>query len=152
MEPLLGWNQAEVVNYVTNCYEIGYTTDMFVVMNIDKWNGLPSNVKKVFTEVSEEWMEKHAKVWTYYDKAAADYFLTFPGREIIELPSTEMARWVDAAATVKDSYTADKSAMGLPVADYEDYLNERAAYWSGQALSEADCVTWVETELKPLVP
>jgi TRAP-type C4-dicarboxylate transport system substrate-binding protein len=152
MEPLLGWNQAEVVNYVTNCYEIGYTTDFIVVMNSDKWNDLPSNVKQVFTDVSEEWVEKHAKLWTYYDKAAADYFLTFPGREIIELSDTEMARWVDAAAVVKDTYMAEKGAMGLSVEDYENYLNERVAYWSGQAPSEADCVAWVEAELKPLAP
>ena len=152
MEPLLGWNQAEVVNYVTNCYDVAYTTDFIVVMNLDKWNILPSDIQQVFTEVSEEWAEKHAKLWTYYDKAAADYFLTFPGREIIELSAAEMARWVDATAVVKDNYMVEKAALGLPVDDFEDYLNERVAYWSARALSEEDCVAWVEAELKPLVP
>jgi len=152
MEPLLGWNQAEVVKYVTNCYEVGYTTDFIVVMNLDKWNSLPSDIKEVFTEVSEEWAEKHAKLWTYYDKAAADYFMTFSGREIIELSAAEMARWVDAAAVVKDTYMVDKTALGLPVDDYEDYINERVAYWSALAPSEAECVAWVEDELEPLAP
>jgi TRAP-type C4-dicarboxylate transport system substrate-binding protein len=152
MEPLLGWSQAEVVKYVTNCYEVGYTTDFFVVMNLDKWNALPGDIQDIFTEVSAEWAEKHAKLWTYYDKAAADYFLTFEGREIIELDAAEMARWVDAAAVVKDTYMTEKGDMGLPVDDYEDYLNERVAYWSARAPSLEDCVTWVETELKPLVP
>lgn len=152
MEPLLGWNQAEVVNYVTNCYDVGYTTDFFVVMNLDKWNELPDDIQDIFTEVSEEWMEKHAKLWTYYDKAAADYFLTFPDREIIELSPTEMARWVDAASVVKDTYMTEKAALGLSVDDFEDYLNERVAYWITQAPSLDDCVTWVETELEPLVP
>jgi TRAP-type C4-dicarboxylate transport system substrate-binding protein len=151
-EVLKGWNQAEVVNYVTNCYGVGYTTDMFVVMNLDKWNSLPSDIQQVFTEVSQEWIEKHAKVWVYYDKVGKDYFLTFDGREWIELSSGEMARWVDAAAVVKDTYMAEKGAMGLSVEDYESYLNERVAYWSGQAPSEADCVAWVEAELKPLAP
>ena len=152
MEPLLGWNQAEVVKYVTNCYEIGYSTDFIVVMSLEKWNSLPSDVKQVFTEVSEEWTEKHAKLWTYYDKAAKDYFLTFPDREIIELSADEMARWVEAAAVVKDTYMVEKAALGLPVDDYENYLNEQVAYWSARAPSEAECVAWVETELKPLVP
>jgi len=152
MEPLLGWNQAEVVNYVTNCYEVAYTTDFFVVMNLDKWNELPGELQDIFTEVSEEWAEKHAMLWTYYDKAAADYFLSFAGKEIIELSATEMARWVDAAAVVKDTYMTDKTALGLPVDDYEDYINERVAYWSALAPSLEACVTWVETELAPLVP
>lgn len=151
-EVLKGWNQAEVVKYVTNCYGVGYTTDMFVVMNLDKWNSLPSDIKKVFTEVSQEWIEKHAKVWVYYDKAGKDYFLTFDGREWIELSPDEMARWIDAASSVKDNYMTDKGAMGLPVDNYESYLNERVAYWSARAPSEAECVSWVETELAPLVP
>jgi TRAP-type C4-dicarboxylate transport system substrate-binding protein len=151
-EVLKGWNQAEVVKYVTNCYGVGYTTDMFVVMNLDKWNSLPSDIKDVFTEVSQEWIEKHAKVWVYYDKVGKDYFLTFEGREWIELSSDEMAKWIDAASSVKDNYMAEKSAMGLPVDNYESYLNERVAYWSEMAPSEADCVSWVETELAPLVP
>jgi len=152
MEPLLGWNQAEVVNYVTNCYEVGYTTDFIVVMNLEKWNSLPSDIKQIFTEVSEEWAEKHAKLWTYYDKAAADYFLSFPGKEIIELSAGEMARWVDAAAVVKDTYMTEKAALGLSVDDYEDYINGRVSYWSTRAPSEEDCVAWVEAELEPLVP
>jgi len=151
-EVLKGWKQAEVVKYVTNCYGVGYTTDMFVVMNLDKWNSLPSDIKKVFTEVSEEWIEKHAKVWVYYDKAGKDYFLTFEGREWIELSPDEMARWIDAASSVKDNYMAEKGAMGLSVDNYESYLNQRVAYWSGMAPSEAECVSWVETELAPLVP
>jgi TRAP-type C4-dicarboxylate transport system substrate-binding protein len=151
-EVLKGWNQAEVVKYVTNCYEVGYTTDMFVVMNLDKWNSLPSDIKEVFNQVSEEWIEKHAKVWVYYDKVGKDYFLTFEGRDWIELSPSEMARWVAAAGSVKDNYMAEKSAMGLPVDDYENYLNERAGYWAGRSPSEEECVAWVEAEVEPLVP
>jgi TRAP-type C4-dicarboxylate transport system substrate-binding protein len=151
-EVLKGWNQADVVNYVTNCYEVGYTTDMFVVMNLEKWNSLPSDIQQIFTDVTEEWAEKHAKVWVYYDKVGKDYFLTFEGREWIELSPAEMARWVDAAAVVKDTYMTEKAALGLPVDDYEDYINERVAYWAALAPSEDECVTWVETELEPLVP
>jgi hypothetical protein len=121
-------------------------------MNSDAWNELPGDIQDIFTEVSEEWAEKHAKLWTYYDKAAADYFLTFEGREIIELDATEMARWVDAASVVKDTYMTEKGDLGLPVDDYEDYLNERVAYWTDRAPSLEECVTWVETELEPLVP
>jgi TRAP-type C4-dicarboxylate transport system substrate-binding protein len=152
MEPLLGWNQAEVVNYVTNCYGVGYTTDMFVVMNIDKWNSLPGDIQDIFTDVSEEWAEKHAMLWSYYDIAAKEYFLSFDGKEVIELSADEMARWIDAAAVVKDTYMVEKAALGLSVDDFEDYLNERADYWADRAPSDDDYMDWFEDELEPLVP
>jgi TRAP-type C4-dicarboxylate transport system substrate-binding protein len=152
MEPLLGWNQAEVVNYVTNCYEVGYTTDMFVVMNLDKWNSLPGDIQDIFTEVSEDWIEKHAMVWSYYDIAAREYFLSFAGKEIIELPADEMARWVDAATVVKDTYMTEKDALGLSVDDFEDYLNDRVAYWSDRSPTDDDFMDWFTDELEPLLP
>ena len=148
-EVLKGWNQAEVVKYVTGCYDIGYTANMFVVMNKAKWDGLPDNVKKAFTEVSEEWIDKHGKAWTYYDKAGIDYFLTFDGREIIQLPPEEMAKWVKATEPIIDQYIKEKTDMGLPAAGYEEYLIEQVKYWSDKGPSEQSCVDWVEEELTP---
>jgi len=147
-EVLKGWKQAEVVKYVTGCYEVGYTANMFVVMNKDKWNSMSGDIQKIFTEVSEEWMEKHGKVWTYYDKAGIDHFLTFEGRELIELPPAEMARWVEATKPLIDEYLKEKTAMGLPAADYQAYLLERTEYWSGKTPTEESCVAWVEEELQ----
>jgi len=146
-EVLKGWKQAEVVKYVTGCYDVGNTTDMFVVMNKDKWDSLPNNIKKIFTEVSEEWIEKHAKVWTYYDKVGIDYFLSFEGRELIELSPQEMARWVEATKPLIDDYIKAKSAMGLPAADYQKYLLERTRYWAEKSPTEESCADWVKREL-----
>ncbi len=152
-EVLKGWKQGDVVKYVTGCYDVGNTTDMFVVMNKDKWDSLPGNIKEIFTEVSQEWIEKHAKVWDYYDKAAVDYFLGLgEGREMIELSPEEMARWVEAAKVVIDEYLAELTAKGLPAADYQEYLLERVAYWSAKAPTAEESAAWVETELEPLVP
>ncbi len=132
-------------------------TDMFVVMNNDKWNALPKDIQDVFTEVSEDWIEKHGKVWDYYDAVAVDYWLEYrekmgdPG-EIIELPPEEMARWVEAAKVVKETYMDEKRAMGLPVEDYEAYLLEQAAYWSDRVPTEEESIAWVKAELEPLKP
>ena len=146
-EVLKGWKQAEVVKYVTLCYGVGNTANMFVVINTEKWDKLPADVKKVFTEVSEEWMEKHAKVWTYYDKAAIDYFLSLEGRELVKLSPEEMARWVKAVEPLISQYIQEKTAMGLPAAEYEKYLVERVKYWTKKAPTEQSCVEWVEKEL-----
>jgi len=152
-EVLKGWNQAEVVKYVTGCYGVGYTADMFVVINKDKWDSLPSDIQKIFTEASEAWIEKHGMVWDYYDKAAIDYFLTFEGREVIELSPDEMARWVSAAGKpLIGQYITEKSALGLTAVEYEKYLLERVEYWSGKSPTAEESLAWVEANLVPLVP
>jgi len=56
IEVLKGWKQAEVIKSTTDCPEIGYTTAMFVVMNLKKWNALPKHIQKVFEEVSRRIM------------------------------------------------------------------------------------------------
>ncbi len=146
-EVLKGWNQAEVVKYVTGCYDVGYTANMFVVMNKDKWDSLSEDTQGIFNEVSKEWIEKHGKVWTYYDKAGIDYFLTFEGRELIELSPVEMARWVEATEPLIGEYITEKTAMGLPADEYEEYLIDQTKYWAGQTPTEQSCVDWVEQEL-----
>ena len=151
-EVLKGWKQAEVVNYVTNCTDVGNTTDMYVVINQDKWDALPENIKTIFTDVSEEWIEKHGMVWDYYDQAAIDYFLSFEGRELIELPADEMARWVDATKVVIDDYLQELTGKGLPASEYQKYLLERVSYWSGQSPAVEESVAWVKANLEPLAP
>ncbi|MFW6150297.1 MAG: TRAP transporter substrate-binding protein [Chloroflexota bacterium] len=146
-EVLKGWNQAEVVRYVTGCYDVGNTTNMFVVMNKDVWDALPAAVQEAFTDVSQEWIEKHGNVWTYYDRVGIEFFHSFEGRELIELSGSEMARWVEAVDPLIQSYIEEKSAMGLPAAEFEDYLESRTEYWSTRAPSEESCVEYVEAEL-----
>lgn len=150
-EVLKGWKQAEVVKYVTNCLGVGYTTDMFVVMNNDKWNALPADIQKVFNEVTEEWIDKHGKVWDWYDSAGIEFFNSLgEGREVIELSDDEMARWVEAAKVVKDTYMLEKGAAGLPVFDYESYISERVAYWTPKSPTLAESYDWVEANVTPL--
>jgi len=75
IEVLKGWKQAEVVKSTTDCPEIGYTTVMFVVMNLKKWNSLPKNIQKVFEEVSSRWIDIHGKVWDDLDQEGRRYIL-----------------------------------------------------------------------------
>jgi len=153
-EVLKGWKQAEVIKYVTGCYDVGNTTMMFVVMNLDKWNALSENVQKVFTQVSIEWTEKHGRVWDYYDKIGIDYFLGLgEGREVIELSPQEMSRWVETAVDpLVEKYIEEKTEAGLPAAEYQEYLLQRVEYWSSKAPTAQQCVDFVERELKALMP
>jgi len=143
---LEGWKQAEIVKYVTECPEVGSTANMYVVMNKDKWDSLPPDIQKVFTDVSNEWIEKHARTWTNYDISGIKFFKTFEGREMIKLSPEEAARWVQATQPLKDNYIKEREAKGLPAAQYETYLMERAQYWAGKTPTDQQCIDFVNAE------
>ncbi|MCX5851709.1 MAG: TRAP transporter substrate-binding protein [Deltaproteobacteria bacterium] len=113
METLKGWKQAEVIKYTTECTDIGYTTAMFVVMNLDKWNALPDDIKKIFEEVSLQWIDKHGTVWDESDAEGRAFSLSL-GNEIIPLSAEENARWAAAAQPAIDEYVKAKEEKGLP--------------------------------------
>ena len=147
-EVLLGWKQAEVVNYVTECLDIGSVSNMYVVMNKDKWNSLPADIQKVFTETSQTWVEYHAKVASAYDKGGMDYFKSQANRKEISLNTDESARWVAAVQPLLNKTITDIKGKNLPGDEYEKYLKDRITYWAGKAVSDADCASWVTANVK----
>jgi len=113
VETLKGWKQGEVVQYVVDSSTIGYTTAMFVVMNQDKWNKLPPDLQKIFTDVSAEWIAKHGAAWDEADQAGRA-FVTELKKESISLPPAEQQRWKAAVKPILDSYVASAKAKNLP--------------------------------------
>lgn len=113
IEALEGWKLGEVVSSTTLNYGSAYTIAFFVVMNKDKWNSLPADIKKVFEEVSEEWIEKTGKSWDEIDQSGME-FVKKRGNKIIELSKEEDERWVKAVRTVLDDYVKSMKEKGLP--------------------------------------
>lgn len=112
-EALKYFKWGEVINSSTVAYGSGYSTGMFIVMNKNKWNSLPPDVQKVFTEVSEEWIEKQAKVWEDIEKEGIE-FTKKRGNKIITLSKEEDARWAAAVRPIQDEYLKAMKAKGLP--------------------------------------
>jgi len=110
IEVLKGWKQGEVIKYTTDCSSVGYTTAMFVVMNKDKWNALPDDVKKVFDDTAEEWVAVHGKAWDAADEEGRKFTLSL-GNEIIALSDEESAKWRKAVEPIIKNY-ADKAPNG----------------------------------------
>ncbi|EFK12000.1 bacterial extracellular solute-binding protein, family 7 [delta proteobacterium NaphS2] len=115
IEVLKGWKQGEVVKYTTDCSDVGYTTAMFVVMNKDKWNALPDDVKKVFEETAEEWVTVHGKAWDAADAEGRKFTLGL-GNEIITLSDEEAAKWRKAVEPIISQY-ASKTPSGAAYVD-----------------------------------
>ncbi|MCF8062563.1 MAG: TRAP transporter substrate-binding protein [Deltaproteobacteria bacterium] len=129
MEVLKGWKQAEVVDYTTECYDIGYTAGFFVVMNLDKWNSLPKEIQQTIEEINEEWVGKYGDAWANSDREGKEYALS-QGNEMIPLSEEESARWVEAVSPVVDQYVKDTEAKGLPGQAYVDFIRAKIKEYS----------------------
>lgn len=133
VETLKGWKQGEVISSVTDSSVIGYTTAMFVTMNKAKWDSLPADLQAVFTEVSDEWVDKHGEAWDLADREGEEFIASL-NHEVIPLDEAEQARWVEAVKPILDEYVAGCKDKGLPgdtfLADTQALVAEAA---EGQA-------------------
>ena len=120
---LKGWKVAEVAKYCTIVSDAGYVTAFWVGMNLDKWNTLPKDIQKIFTEVSEEWVLRTGERWN--EMEIEGYELGKELGHVFIYPSPEeCARWVDAVKPLADKYVADMEAKGLPGREALDYKQE----------------------------
>lgn len=123
IETLKGWKQGEVISYVTKTPAIGYTTAMFVTMNLQKWNSLPPEIKKIFEDVSLEYIDKHGKAWNDADNDAVK-MIEEMGKETIVLTEEETQKWQEKVRPILDLYADNAEARGLPgKAFLSDMLN-----------------------------
>lgn len=123
MEVLKGWKQGEVIDYTTECFSVGYTTAMFVVMNLDKWNALPDDVKKVIDELGALWTNVHGYVWDSTDEQGREFTKSLDN-EIISLSDAESARWREAVAPVLNEYASDTPNGGEYVKKVKELIDK----------------------------
>lgn len=113
VETLKGWKQGQVVKYTIDCTGIGYTTAMFVVMNKKKWEKLPKDVKKVFEDVSNEWITVAGKAWDEADDEGYK-FIAGLGNKVLKLTPEESAKWEKAVEPVVDEYAQTMEDKKIP--------------------------------------
>lgn len=126
MEVLKGWKQGEVIKSTTDCKSVGYTTAMFVVMNRSKWDQLPADVQKIFSEVSQEWIDVHGRTWDNNDEEGRAFTLSL-GNQIIPLSDAESAKWKDAVQPIIDNYVQSAKSKGLEGDAFVKTLNDLIA-------------------------
>jgi TRAP-type C4-dicarboxylate transport system substrate-binding protein len=146
-EALKGFKLGDVVKYVT-IPPISNVGIIFVVINKERWKSLPADIKKVFTEVSQEFVEKRSMLWNYIDKEGIDYFKGLSkDREIITIPKDQHNKWLESVKPVLAKYIKEKTAMGLPTVEYVDYIVERSRYWAKKQPTGEVCSKWVQENL-----
>ncbi|MBN2706379.1 MAG: TRAP transporter substrate-binding protein [Deltaproteobacteria bacterium] len=113
IEVLKGWKQGEVIKYSTDIPKIGYTTSMFVVMNKSKWEQLPVDLKKIFNDVSAEWVAVQGRAWDEADAAGRAYTLE-RGNQVLGLSPEQSQLWENQVKPIIDDYIKKTTTLGLP--------------------------------------
>ncbi|MFO7937134.1 MAG: TRAP transporter substrate-binding protein [Kiritimatiellia bacterium] len=123
VETLKGWNQAEVVEYVTDSQCIGYTTAFFVAMNKKTWNSLPADIRKTIEEVNDEWIPKHGQAWLDADVEGR----AFAGEnncEFVQLSSEQQELWTESVSPLIADYIKRTEEKGLAGAEFVSTLQK----------------------------
>jgi TRAP-type C4-dicarboxylate transport system substrate-binding protein len=113
IETLKGWRQGEVIESVTDFSPVGYTTSMFVVMNLDTWSSLPEDIQSTIETVNAEWIGKHGEAWDTADQEGYE-FVADLGHPIYKLSPEEEAKAVEAVKPILDEYVKNTKEAGLP--------------------------------------
>ncbi len=134
-EVLKGFKIGELIKYVnTTSLKIGGSFCFYVTMNRGKWDALPDDMKKLFTEVSSEYIEKWALAFNEMDIEAME-FLKSQGGQTVTSSGTEIARWVKAVEPVIIDYKRDLASKGYKEQEVDtwiSFIKERVEYWKGQ--------------------
>ncbi|HVN24938.1 MAG TPA: TRAP transporter substrate-binding protein [Syntrophorhabdales bacterium] len=128
------WKFADVVKYVTADWRLGTGYTFYCVMNKNKWNSLPADLKKIFDEVSHQTFEAQAALWNEMDLEGKEVF-TGGGGQILPLSDAEVVKWVKAVEPVIAAYKKDMVSKGHKEADVDSwlsYIKERTEYYRKQ--------------------
>ena len=134
-ETLKGWKMGELAKYMTASWRVGTSNTFYAVMNKEKWDSLPADIKKIFDEVSAEFKAKQAMAWNEGDNEGVG-FLKQQGGQVIQLPEAEAKRWEKAVEPVVTNYKKDLAGKGYKSDEIEGWLSfirERVGFWSAKA-------------------
>ncbi len=112
LEVMKDFKFAEICKYVTLTDTVIYP--FAVVMNMDSWNKLPDDVKKIFDDLSVEqakwtgnYMDNHVKEAVAWSKKTQNV-------EFIQLSKEEKAKWDARLAPITDNWIKKAKADGYP--------------------------------------
>jgi TRAP-type C4-dicarboxylate transport system substrate-binding protein len=128
------WKFADVSKYVTADWQLGTGYTFYFVINKNKWNALPDDIKKIFTQVAFETKEKQAALWNDMDIEGAAAFKT-AGGQMITLSDAEAAKWIKAVQPIFAAHKKDMVAKGFKEAEVDgwiSFIKERIAYWKAE--------------------
>lgn len=127
-EVLKDFKLAETIKYVTD-YPLTITS-FVAVMNKEKWEELPANVKTVIDELNGEmsvftgrYLDDHVEEAMQWSKETEDL-------KVVSLSSEEERKWEETLKVVQEQAVSKADAEGLPGSEYRDRLYELVEKYS----------------------
>ncbi len=133
-EQLEGFKIGELLKYVTASWKTGGCFGFYVMMSKHKWDALPPDMQKLFTDVSNEYKDKWGIAFNSIDFGGIEY-LKKNGGQVINLSDAEAVKWVKAVQPVIADYKKDLVAKGYKEQEVDTWINfikERTEYWKAQ--------------------
>ncbi len=115
MEVLKDMNYAAYCPYATDTSL--FIVSFAVVMNREKWNALPANVKKVMDDLRVEQAEWTGKYVDSHVSEALSWSKQKYNHQVIELPAADKAEIKKLVRPMIDAYVKKVGAQGLPGAE-----------------------------------
>jgi len=115
MEVLKDMNYAAYCPYATDTSL--FIVSFAVVMNREKWNALPADVKKVMDDLRVEQAEWTGKYVDSHVSEALSWSKQKYNHQVIELPAADKAEIKKLVRPMIDAYVKKVSAQGLPGAE-----------------------------------
>lgn len=126
MEVLEGWRHAEVTDYITLTPFL-YNTLFFMTMNHKAWERISPELQEIFTEVTEDYLEKVAYgLWDRQNESALKWAVEKTGQQVIELPAEETERWIELVGPIQDDFVEKMDGMGIDGEVVLNTINELA--------------------------
>jgi len=114
METLKSFRIGEVTNYVTETPFL-YNQLLFMVMNKDKWNSLPTDIQNTIDETNERfYKESVAGFYDELNETAIKWAQDEYSIEMITLSDQETQKWMDILNPLLDKRIAELNEKGLP--------------------------------------
>jgi TRAP-type C4-dicarboxylate transport system substrate-binding protein len=119
---------AEYVKYVTD-YPL--TINTFVaVMNKDKWESLPDDVKQVIDELNKEMTVFTGQYLDEHTAESIKWSSDTEGLKIVPLTEEEAKSWDDKIEPVQEAAVKKAEKKGLPGEEYRDRIKELVQQYS----------------------
>lgn len=115
-ESLKGWKFADHIKYTLENYAVAGAAPLFVVMNKQKWNALPSDIQAIIEKLNEEWIEKLAKGWKEIDDEGKAYAIQ-KGLKVVTPTNEEIVQTTEKMKPILAKYVSEMKQKGLPGAE-----------------------------------
>jgi TRAP-type transport system periplasmic protein len=112
-ETLETWKHHELFDYSVFLPTV-YSHFQYLVINLNKWNGLPKDLQDAFDAVAKDAVKEAGQIWQYNNQKGIDYAKAQRGgHHFSSFSDSELAKLLDAIKPIRDSYVEELNRRGL---------------------------------------